>query len=106
MHFFYYSLKIILDPDEPRLVARTDTTITVSVVKPTGNEQELIYKLKVVGDGSKNAKTSCNDISCTATDLKPGRPYVFSTQACIKADSNRCGAFSPTATIFAVPQSK
>ncbi len=101
---FYYSLKIILDPGEPRLVTRTDTTITVGVVKPTGNEQELIYKLKVEGEGADKAKTSCTDVTCTATDLKPGRSYTLSTQACIKADQNRCGVFSSAATISTVPQ--
>ncbi len=96
-----------LGPIAPSLNARTDSSITVSVSKPGGNEQDLIYKFTVTGDGvTGSTEQSCTGTTCTASGLKPGRPYRISVRACIKAQQARCGDFSPAATISTVPQGK
>ncbi len=78
--------------------------ITVNVVKPPDNEQEMIFRLHV--EGSTTATKSCTDATCTAEGLTANREYKLSFNACIKAEPQTCGVFSDVATIYTVPQGK
>ncbi len=89
------------------LVDRTDTSITVNIVKPTGNEQELEYKFKIEGDGvMSTSEHDCTGASCSDSNLRPGRPYKISARACIKENPATCGAMSNSFTFYTVPESK
>ncbi len=95
-----------LGPEKPQLAWRTVASITVDVTSPFGNPQDLLYKLRVVGDGFDPARGHCTDTSCTISALKHGRSYDISVQACIKTDQTNCGDFSATASIYTVPNGR
>ncbi len=89
------------------MAERNDNSITVKVIKPANNEQELTYKYKVEGEGvTDSSEKPCVRDSCTISSLMPGRPYQISAQALLQVKPDYFSDMSNVFTMYTVPEGK